>query len=388
LFDLSADQSLLTLDAGLLPITGSTIGDRVWEDGDGDGIQGAWEAGIPDVTVKLVSGSSVVATAVTETDGSYLFAGVAPGSYRIEFVPPPGRVFTVRDTGGDDVADSDASPASGLTAVFDVAVGESVLTIDAGMLSRDGVVIGRVWEDDCPDRVSCTTGNGVWEFRERRLEGVIVRLLQGSTVVAVDLTGENWGHYGFGDLSPGRYRVEVVPPRGRAFTLRDAGSDDTIDSDVSPQSGRTAAFTLAADEVLEDVDAGLLPGGVAGVNGIIGGWVWEDTNGNGYAYYSDPTAPPDTGEVGMGGVTVRLKAGSSVAATTTTAVTGFYYFGGLDPGSYRVEFVAPEGREFTRRNAIANDCCDSDASPRTGLTAPLDLDSDEIRRDVSAGLLP
>jgi len=62
----------------------ATIGDRVWYDQDGDGIQDAGENGIEGVTVSLVdAGNTVLATTVTDANGNYLFAGVLPGTYGV-----------------------------------------------------------------------------------------------------------------------------------------------------------------------------------------------------------------------------------------------------------------------------------------------------------------
>ncbi|MGK7888717.1 MAG: SdrD B-like domain-containing protein, partial [Leptolyngbyaceae cyanobacterium] len=62
-----------------------TIGDRVWFDNDGDGIQDDGEAGINGVTVKLIdkATNTVVDTEVTAGDGNYLFEGVTPSDYTV-----------------------------------------------------------------------------------------------------------------------------------------------------------------------------------------------------------------------------------------------------------------------------------------------------------------
>ena len=74
----------LTLDAGIVEKLG-TIGDRVWFDNDGDGVQDAGEAGINDVTVKLIDKDTneLIATQTTVGDGNYLFENVAQGNYTV-----------------------------------------------------------------------------------------------------------------------------------------------------------------------------------------------------------------------------------------------------------------------------------------------------------------
>ncbi|MEM6795859.1 MAG: SdrD B-like domain-containing protein, partial [Acidobacteriota bacterium] len=61
------------------------IGDRVWNDSDGDGLQEAGETGIPGVRVYLLDlAGDLVATADTGADGDYLFIDVPPGTYTVE----------------------------------------------------------------------------------------------------------------------------------------------------------------------------------------------------------------------------------------------------------------------------------------------------------------
>jgi uncharacterized repeat protein (TIGR01451 family) len=74
--------------------------------------------------------------------------------------------------------------------------------------------------------------------------------------VAVTGTGASGG-YEFTGLDPGRYRIRFVLPPGGAFTRRDAGNDDTVDSDPARSSGLTSAIGLGAGGTAEHWDAGL-----------------------------------------------------------------------------------------------------------------------------------
>ena len=87
----------------------SVIGDFVWLDDDGDGLQGDDEAGVENVTVRLVgSGDTVLATTVTDWAGEFTFAGLPAGTYDIEFVIPDDHDVTFDDVGMDNTVDSDA----------------------------------------------------------------------------------------------------------------------------------------------------------------------------------------------------------------------------------------------------------------------------------------
>ena len=63
---------------------GSTLGDRVWHDLDGNGEQNTGEPGLPGVTVQLLDAAgTVMATEVTDADGLYGFTGILAGTYTV-----------------------------------------------------------------------------------------------------------------------------------------------------------------------------------------------------------------------------------------------------------------------------------------------------------------
>lgn len=91
------DQAEATVTA----LPGATVGDRVFLDLDGDGVQGPGEPGLAGVQVILtrdVDGDGTyeteVATATSSDAGSYWFEHLPPGSYRVEAVAPSGSAAT------------------------------------------------------------------------------------------------------------------------------------------------------------------------------------------------------------------------------------------------------------------------------------------------------
>ena len=92
-------------------ITGCTgsIGDRVWNDANQNGVQDAGEAGLPGVAVRLLKDGSPFATTTTDANGHYTFNGLCPGNYTVDVDTPAG--FAASPTGGtpDTTLDSDAS---------------------------------------------------------------------------------------------------------------------------------------------------------------------------------------------------------------------------------------------------------------------------------------
>ncbi len=120
------------------------IGDRVWEDTNGNGQQDAGEAGIAGVTVVLKDAQgNPVATTTTDGSGNYSFT-VDPGTYVVSVATPTGYSVTTPNQ-GSDTTDSDVNPAGNSGHVTFVA-GEINPTVDAG-LYRAAALGDRVWLD-------------------------------------------------------------------------------------------------------------------------------------------------------------------------------------------------------------------------------------------------
>lgn len=88
----------MTADFGIDENLG-TIGDFVWLDTDGDGIQDAGEVGIAGVTIYVIDPSTgdTIATAITDATGHYL-VNVEPGTYTVVVVPIDGYDNTTPTT--------------------------------------------------------------------------------------------------------------------------------------------------------------------------------------------------------------------------------------------------------------------------------------------------
>jgi len=113
----------------------ASIGDRVWLDADGDGLQGGGETGVEGVYVHLYDDDlTYVDTAVTGAGGGYAFTDLCPGGYVLHIPPPLGYSWTLQDQGGDDGLDSDIDPGSHTIAVT-LAEAEAADRYDAGLLA-------------------------------------------------------------------------------------------------------------------------------------------------------------------------------------------------------------------------------------------------------------
>ncbi len=100
--------------------------------------------------------------------------------------------------------------------------------------------------------------NGLQDTGEPGLQNVEVELLAPDETVLAMKSTDNNGHYEFADLTPGFYRLQFYLPAYYFFTAPDEGSDDTVDSDVDPASGKTVLINAASGQLLNMWDAGAI----------------------------------------------------------------------------------------------------------------------------------
>lgn len=348
-----------------------TVGDRVWNDLNGNGKQETGENGVKDVIVKLYkSDGTLVATDTTDINGNYLFTGLNAGDYYIEFTNlPAGFMFSPQDQ-GDDNADSDADIITGKTNVFSLSSGQTDLSHDAGIFSQNASLGDRVWKD--------TNINGIQDDGEVGVANVYVTLYKSDgTLVAKDTTDAN-GLYLFENLPTGEYYVifSNLPP-DYAFTITNAGIDPNKDSDANSGTGKTGTITLGAGENRRDVDAGIFPISVDPI--IIGDKLWYDANGNGVL---------DIGEIGVPDVWVKLyKSDGTFVDSVKTNSVGNYAFVNVPAGSYYVQFPLPSGYSgFSPANQGGDDNTDSDADP-TGKSPVFTVTAGQQNLTIDAGLV-
>ena len=374
---LSNGQNRTDIDAGLKFTQAATasVGDRVWLDLNGDGVQDAGEPGVSNVLVTLYNNSNVaVRSTYTDVNGNYLFTDVTPGVYTVGVSLPPAFVFSPNNGAISGVTNSDILPATGRTASFTVNAGDQITYVDAGIKSQsstNGSIGDFVWND--------INKNGVQEAGEPGISGVTVRLLNAATsAVIATTTTDATGKYIFNDVSAGNYKVDFVTPVGYTTTTKLNSNVDAsgTDSDVDPANSRTATFALASGQRITTVDAGywVTTGGTA----EIGDRVWLDANQNGIQ---------DAGESNVQGVTVTLYDAANVAIKmAVTDANGNYLFTDLAAGNYTVGFSnIPAGFTFTAQG-LGTAATGSDVNPATGKTATIVLAAGQTNLDVDAGI--
>ncbi|MEL6986843.1 MAG: SdrD B-like domain-containing protein [Bacteroidota bacterium] len=361
------------------------IGNYVWFDENGDGIQDPCESGLQGVNVSLFTpaGDSLT-TVVTDANGNYLFSSTqsipdgnggsmpviqADSSYKIVF-GTGGQInndllgdtasITLANTGmgaNPDLNDSDAevngASINGLPTIM-VTVGKMGVdhSLDAGFSATSSVAVGSlVWAD--------TNADGTQDADEDGVEDVVVFIFEDANTdgtpdgafISSDTTDAS-GYYLFDGLAPGDYVIAVVPPdtlNKSSVTTNNLDSRiDTDDNGIQLVGGDTIfspSINLAVgDEPLnaaevgeggeqdtEDengdmtVDFGLVP------TVCIGSTVWHDANNNGQK---------DGGEIPIEGVVINLyedidqngEADGTSIASDTTDVLGNYLITNLDPG--------------------------------------------------------
>lgn len=357
----------------------ASLGNYVWEDIDGDGIQDLNEPGIEGVRVELYNNNGVI-DGITYTDsaGFYLFEGLEPGQYYVRFYEPSGYSFTSSNVGDNNLVDSNVNDSNGVgtTSTVTLSPGEVDLTIDAGLY--ECVPLGElVWYD--------TNQNSVWDDIENGLNGIKVHVYRfdGNSYELYDVqfTGHKPGTpsddgYWKMCVPPGMYYVEyIIPPFGLVTALPNAGND-AIDSDVTDANGpgTTSIITLRSGDSKCDLGAGYYP------QATLGDRVWYDSNRNGQQEASEP---------GAGGITVKVynRQGLEVNNLVTEA-DGTYIADYLKDDEYYIEIQPPNGYAATTANATSDDK-DSDVDHSHGIntTPTFKASPGQHTPNVDAGLI-
>ncbi len=301
-----------------------TIGDLVWYDSNGNGIQDGGEDGIEDITVTLTKSGSLLDQVETDGNGKYKFSGYPNGTYKVEFDFPEIYDITETDAGNNEELDSD-----GKSVDFEID-GKDNMTVDLGLVEKTYKIGDRVWEDK--------NENGIQDQGEEGIAGIKVLLCEAGETEPEDtaITDEN-GFYEFTGLSNDKYTVIFEIPDRYEITKTDAGDDDKLDSD-----GKSVVVRINEEDNMT-VDLGLIEKTYK-----IGDRVWYDVNADGYQVDSEP---------GVQGVTVTLTKPNGDIETTTTDEDGYYYF--FEPAAneyYNITFSdIPDQYEMTRTDAVAND---------------------------------
>ena len=302
---ITGGESFVDVDFGYKPASGTgVVGDRIWSDADGDGVQDPGEPGLGGVTVQIRNASGgVVASAVTSADGSYIFPNLSPGEYVVD-VTDTSSVLTgySATTGPQSVGGTSSTP-------FTLVADEALADVDFGFQDANlGVVENRIWRDLDADEQQGESEPGI--------AGVTVSLLDSLGNVVATTTTDESGDFSFAGVEEGSYTVAVTDVEDRL--------DGFAGTTPFAQVNQWSVTVPAGPGTVSGVDFGY------NIPGLLGDEIFLDADGNGVR---------DPGEAGVSGVTVDLFDVDTglLVTSATTGVDGRYEFDNLQPGVYRVD---------------------------------------------------
>jgi choice-of-anchor A domain-containing protein len=370
-----------TIDFGYVSLQGA-IGDYVWFDANGNGLQDAGEPGINGVVVDLYDSTQTKLLATTTTayggpnnvNGFYQFTGLSAGNYVVAVdatTLPVNYTPTISSAGSNPAIDSDGSPA----AVNLPTDSSTDATIDFGYVAPCNGAIGDfVWHD--------LNQNGVQDADEPGISGVKLYLYSSTHTLIQTAITNRVGYYQFSGVCEGTYEVDVdastLPPSFTPTVSQALGSTTASDSNGSPAP---VVLTLdSSNNVVSDqtIDFGY----ISPCNGAIGDFVWIDANGNGIQDGSEP---------GIADVTVSLyNLQMTLLNAATTNQNGYYQFTGLCAGKYIVQVTPPQDDIATIVNAAGSTTAnDSNPSPSTVVLSIIDSNGDITNDEtIDFGFVP
>ncbi|MGB1249382.1 MAG: SdrD B-like domain-containing protein, partial [Candidatus Promineifilaceae bacterium] len=402
----------------------TSLGNLVWNDANGNGLQEATELPIVGVTVSLyidtdcdgmpedgnltdADALSPIGQMLTDNNGFYRFDGISVNSCHVVRLDndsdytggPLAGLSLTQQYAGDTLLDSnaylDGDNYPTINAAVDAVTGSEDSADPAEYPSFDfgfwqpASLGDYVWFDtdsagDQGDGFP-VTGMSItlWQPGPDGLANTAddVQLLAGADGVldtadddvAPFVTLAN-GAYEFSNLPEGSYFVRfdvstisgVDPLTGVGVNSAEwtftaaSATGDPLTDSNVDSAGYTGVVYLSTGEHNPSIDAGIKPVPVVASPVSIGNYVWEDTT---------PNDVQDNAEPAVAGVRVDLLDNSGVTIDTTfTDGNGYYQFDNLNDGdTYELIFTPPTGFSLVTAN-VGSDINDSDASATTGST--------------------
>jgi uncharacterized repeat protein (TIGR01451 family) len=287
---------------------GQAITGIVYVDTNLNGKQDPGEPGVPGVTVALQhADGTAITTAVTGSDGSYIFPVPGAGDYLVVETQPAGYGNAAEH------GDNRATVTVGTSTPPQVNFGE-----------RLGSLSGLVYND--------SNQNGRRDPTEPTIPGVLVTLsgtdATGQPVSRTATTGKD-GVFSFPNVAGGTYSLVETQPANYQDGIDTPG---TAGGSAAPTPGDTISGIVMT--AAQDANGYLF--GEHGQGAELSGSVWYDINHNGAR---------DPNEQGKANWTVQLLLNDVLLTSTTTDSNGQYKFTDLAPGSgYALLFREPSSQ--------------------------------------------
>ncbi len=325
-----------------------SISGNVYEDDDNDGKKDPGEKGIPGVEIMLCvlnerGEKETVAVTVTDENGRYSFENLEPGkTYCVTETNPEGYCDgkdTVGTVDGEQRGGINVEIPVGKDQIHDITLGSGENGVNYNFAeNRVGKISGFVYND--------ADKNGTKNSGENGIEGVLLtlwvwsdadnRYIQTSKTALTNATG----YYEFTGLCPfKKYQVRETQPTDFDDGRESVGSIDGAVTGTLPENDVISEIALPPGGNGENYNFGETEKPVPVVEkGSISGHVYVD---------ADKDGTRDTGERGIGGVTLTLwklvnDRYVDTGMTTTTNADGFYHFNNLDPNeTYQISETQP-----------------------------------------------
>jgi fimbrial isopeptide formation D2 family protein len=358
----------------------ASIGDFVWYDADGDGVQDTGEPGIAGATVTLLwagpdgtlgNADDVTFTTTTDASGLYLFPNLpvngADDPYRVTVAAPAAYPTQTFDNDGLGTANQ---------STHNLGQTENNRVQDFGY--RGTAQLGNfVWED--------LNANGRQDGGEPGINGVTVNLYFDANNNGTFESGElatpllttvtaGGGLYSFPNLAAGNYRVQFGTLAGYVRTTTDSTlATDTTDSDANDSTGFTGNYTLTNGADDQTVDAGLYR------LVSLGDRVYFDYDADGVQDANEPGIPGVGITVVWLGPDGALGGGDDQTFNTTTGANGIWSVTNLPPGNFQVTATPFAGLD------VLTDSLDNGGAPNATNPVSVSTNSGVNRIDVDFG---
>ena len=335
----------------------SSVGGKVWNDLNGDGIQQDNEPLVRSAIVELLDeNKNVIRKTDTDYFGRYIFENLGEGVYYVKVLLfDDYKLFTKQESSEDTNIDSNFND-NGISSKIELNKGKNDYSIDAGLLKP--ISIGDyVWND--------TNWNGKHDEGEYGISGVTVNLYKDGKLVHKTKTNEN-GYYTFNNLLPGEYKLKFISPTDIYMPTLNVNSDSSIINDA----GETKIYSLLSGDNKKDIDG-------AFHKAKIKSKVFEDKNYNGIK---------DKDENGISNVEVKLfSEDGQLIKTTITDSNGLYEFNNLLPGRYFIKVIKPiEYNYFSPK--IDTDSENKSSVNRRGISNTVYIGKGQLYSNLNAGM--
>jgi SdrD B-like domain len=258
------------------------IGNLVWNDANGNGLQEAGDSGIPNVNVTLrnpgIDGLYNTAddqlfTTTTNANGHYFFDnsnvtisdtrkpsnwsavnGILPGyPYRVEIdtaqLAFAGFIVSPTNIGSNEKIDNDGVKNGNLL-LADVVTTYNTHQVDFGFKNLTAIS-GYVWNDQ--------NSNGIQNAAEPGVKNVVANLYNALNVLVGTAITDSTGRYTLTNVPAGSglYVIFTNLPVGGSFTNTLVGGVGANDNSDADNTGRTAVINIAPGQKINGIDAGI-----------------------------------------------------------------------------------------------------------------------------------